>query len=81
VFGGNPFAYQLDREGNPAQPSAASVKIANGARIVVMGEGMASLFLGVPGAVRLTVDDANPKWWGKDSLIFMEEVLQWLLAR
>jgi hypothetical protein len=81
VFGGNPFAYQLDREGNPAQPSAASVKLANGARIVVMGEGMASLFLGVPGAVRLTVDDANPKWWGKDSLIFMEEVLQWLLAR
>ncbi|HEX4168927.1 MAG TPA: hypothetical protein VHZ55_25970 [Bryobacteraceae bacterium] len=79
VFGGTPFAYQLDRAGNPAQPSAAYVKLANGARVVVMGEGMASLFLGVPEAVRLTVDPANPKWWGKDSQIFMQEVLSWLL--
>ena len=81
VFGGTPFAYQLDREGNPAQPSAAYVKLDTGARIVVMGEGMASLFLGVPEGVRLTIQPANPKWWGKDSLIFMEEVLIWLLAR
>jgi hypothetical protein len=81
VFGGTPFAYQLDREGNSAQPSAAYAKLANGARIVVMGEGMASLFLGVPEGVRLTVEPTNPKWWGKDSLIFMEEVLSWVLAR
>jgi hypothetical protein len=81
VFGGTPFAYQLDRTGNPAQPSAAYVKLDNGARIVVMGEGMASLFLGVPEGVRLAVDPANPKWWGKDSMIYMEEVLTWLLAR
>jgi hypothetical protein len=81
VFGGTPFAYQLDREGNPAQPSAAYAKFDNGARVVVMGEGMASLFLGVPEGVRLTVQPANPKWWGKDSAIFMEEVLSWLLAR
>lgn len=81
VFGGTPFAYQLDRNGNPAQPSAAFATLDNGARIVVMGEGMASLFLGDSDAVRLTVDDANPKWWGKDSFIFMEEVLSWLLAR
>jgi hypothetical protein len=81
VFGGTPFAYQLDREDNPAQPYAAYAKADNGGRIVVMGEGMASLFLGVPEAVRLTVEPTNPKWWGKDSLIFMEEVLSWLLAR
>jgi hypothetical protein len=81
VFGGTPFAYQLDRKGNPAQPYAAYVKLDNGGRIVVMGEGMASLFLGVPEAVRLTVQPADPKWWGKDSAIFMEEVLSWLLAR
>ena len=48
MFGGTPFAYQLDRQGNPAQPSAAYAKLDNGARIVVVGEGMASLFLGVP---------------------------------
>ncbi|MDE3196506.1 MAG: hypothetical protein KGN84_09190 [Acidobacteriota bacterium] len=81
VFGGTPFAYQLDRAGKPAQPYASYVKLDNGARIVVMGEGMASLFLGEPGAARLTVDPANPKWWGKDSAVFMEEVLTWLLAR
>lgn len=81
VFGGSPFAYQLDRQGNPAQPYAAYVKLDNGARIVVMGEGMASLFLGVPDAVRLKVDPTNPKWWGKDSRAFMQEVLGWLLAR
>jgi hypothetical protein len=81
VFGGTPFAYQLDQQGNPAQPYASYSKLDNGARIVVMGEGMASLFLGVPEGVRLTVQPADPKWWGKDSLIFMEEVLSWLLAR
>jgi hypothetical protein len=80
VFGGTPFAYQLDRDGKPAQPYAAYVKLGSG-RIVVMGEGMASLFLGVPDAVRLTVEPDHSKWWGKDSRIFMEEVLTWLLAR
>ena len=80
VLGGTPFAYQLDREGKAAQPSAAYVRVEHGGRIVVMGEGMASLFLGVPEGVRLTVDPASPRWWGKDSVVFMEEVLGWLLA-
>jgi hypothetical protein len=84
IFGGTPFAFQLDRRGNPAQPYAAYRKLDNGARIVVMAEGMASLFLGSPNAVRLYEDPVNPDgtlWWGKDSRIFMEEVLAWLLAR
>jgi hypothetical protein len=84
VIGGTPFAYQLDRQGNPGQPYAAWAKVSNGGRVIVMAEGMASLFLGEPGAVRLNVDKANPgktKWWGKDSAVYMEEVLAWLLAR
>jgi hypothetical protein len=81
VFGGTPFAYQLDRAGKPAQPYAAYAKVERGGRVVVMAEGMASLFLGVPDAVRLTVDPDHPKWWGKDSPVFMEEVLAWLLAQ
>ncbi len=81
VFGGTPFAYQLDRDGKPAQPFAAYAKSASGGRIVVMGEGMASLFLGVPDGVRLTVQAENTKWWGKDSQVYMEEVFGWLLAR
>ena len=82
IVGGTPFAFQLDRDGKPAQPYAAYKKLDSGARIVVMAEGMASLFLGVPDAVRLYEDPAgNTKWWGKDSRVFMEEVLAWLLAR
>jgi len=84
IFGGTPFAFQLDRNGNPAQPYAAYKMLANGARVVVMAEGMASLFLGSPDAVRLPEDSVNPgnmKWWGKDSQVFMVEVLAWLLAR
>lgn len=81
VFGGTPFAYQLNREGKLGQPSAAYTRLDNGARIVVMGEGMASLLLGDPGAKRLSVERENPQWWGKDSSIFMEEVFRWLLAQ
>jgi hypothetical protein len=81
IFGGTPFAYQLDRDGKAAQPYAAYAKVDGGGRIVVMAEGMASLFLGVPDAARLTVNPDHPKWWGKDSPVFMEEVLAWLLAR
>jgi hypothetical protein len=84
VIGGTPFAYQLDRQGKPGQPYAAWVKVGNGGRVIVMAEGMASLFLGEPGAVRLQVDKTNrgnTKWWGKDSAAYMEEVLAWLLAR
>lgn len=82
VTGGTPFAYQLDKQGKPNQPCAAYVTVPNGGRVIVMGEGMASLFLGEPGAERLKVDKANPnntKWWGKDSSIYMEEVLAWLI--
>jgi hypothetical protein len=84
VIGGTPFAYQLDRQGKPGQPYAAYAKVANGGRVVVMAEGMASLFLGEPGAERLKVDKVTPrntKWWGKDSAAYMEEALAWLLAR
>ena len=81
VLGGTAFAYQLNSEGQPAQPFAAYVKLDNGARVIVLGEGMASLFLGSPQGVRLIADADKPVWWGKDSAIFMEEVLSWLLAR
>jgi hypothetical protein len=78
VEGGTPFAFQLDAAGKPAQPFAASTTVAGGGRIVVMAEGMASLFLGVPEGKRLTGpprDAQNTVYWGKDSAIFMEEVI------
>ena len=81
VEGGTPFAWQLDRDGKPAQPFASYATVAK-ARIVVMSDGMASGFMGKPEGVRLTGvprDPANTVYWGKDSAIFMEEVLAWLI--
>jgi hypothetical protein len=79
VEGGTAFAYQLDKEGKPWHPFGAYTRLDTGGRIVVLGEGMASLFLGDPGAVRLSGDLKNlTPYWGKDSAIFMEEVLTWL---
>jgi hypothetical protein len=83
VDGGTPFAWQLDREGKPAQPFASSATVGK-ARIVVMSEAMASAFMGKAEGVRLTGvprDPANTVFWGKDSMVFMEEVLAWLIAR
>lgn len=79
-----PFAYQLDRSGKPAQPFAAWKKLESGGRIVVMAEGMASLFLGTQDGQRLTGiprDPAGTTYWGQDSAAFMEEVLAWLVKR
>lgn len=84
VEGGTPFAFQLDKDGNPAQPFAAWKKLESGGRIVVMGEGMASIFLGKPEGKRLSGAPRDPQgtvYWGKDSSIFMEEVLTWLVKR
>lgn len=84
VEGGDAFGHQLDKDGKPAQPFAASKALPNGARIVVLAEGMASLFLGVPEGQRLTGpprDARNTVYWGKDSAIFMEEIVAWLIER
>ena len=84
VEGGTPFAFQLDREGAPAQPFAAWSELEGGARIVVMGEGMASLFLGTANGQRLAGVPRDPSatsYWGKDSGVFMEEILAWLVER
>jgi hypothetical protein len=81
VEGGTPFAFQLDNDGKPAQPYAAWKKVEGGGRIIVLAEGMASLFLGSARGKRLTAVNDNTGmdlYWGKDSAIFMEEVLSWL---
>jgi hypothetical protein len=79
VEGGTAFAFQLDKDGKPARPFGAYTRLENGGRIVVLGEGMASLFLGDPNGVRLSGSLNEPTtYWGKDSATFMEEVLTWL---
>ena len=82
VEGGTAFAFQLDKDGKPSKPFGAYKRLDNGGRIVVLGEGMASLFLGDPNAVRLSGSQNEPTpYWGKDSAIFMEELLAWLSRR
>lgn len=81
VEGGTAFAFQLDKDGKPSHPFGAYVRQPSGGRVVVLGEGMASLFLGDPNGVRLSGDRQNlTPYWGKDSAFFMEEVLMWLLG-
>ena len=79
VEGGTPFAFQLDRDGKPWHAFGAYTRVEGGGRLVVLGEGMASLFLGDPKAVRLggSLETLWP-YWGKDSAIFNEELLSWL---
>lgn len=82
VEGGRPFAWQLDKEGRPAQVFAASTTVGTTGKVVVLGEAMATLFLGSPEGVRLTGvprDPSRTTFWGKDSAIFMEELLTWLV--
>ena len=83
VTGGKAFAWQLDREGKAAQPFASYVEVGK-ARVVVMGEAMASAFMGTAEGARLSGvprDPQNTVFWGKDSAAFMEETLEWLLSR
>ena len=82
VEGGTPFAWQLDKEGKPAQVFAASTTVGTTGRVVVLGDAMATLFLGSPAGVRLTGvprDPARTTYWGKDSLVFMAELVAWLI--
>ena len=82
VEGGTAFAWQLDTEGKPAQVFGASTTVGTTGKVVVLSDAMATLFLGTPEGVRLTGvprDPSRTNYWGKDSGIFMEELLTWLI--
>lgn len=81
VGGGTAFAWRLDRDGKPAEPFAAYTQVGR-ARIVVLGEGMATLHLGTEEGERLSGvpnDPAHTTYWGPDSAVFISEVLAWLV--
>ena len=83
VEGGKSFGFQLDRDGNPSQAFASSVETPSGGKIVVLGEGMATLFLGSKDGQRLSGspdDYARTNYWGKDSAQFNADILTWLLS-
>ena len=80
VEGGTPFGWQLNQDGKPGHAFAAFAAC-DGGKVVVLGDAMATLLLGTSDGVRLTGvprDPARTTYWGKDSAIFMEELLSWL---
>lgn len=82
VEGGTPFGWQLDKDGKPGQVFAASTAAGKTGKVAVLSDAMATLFLGTPEGVRLTGvprDPSRTTYWGKDSAIFMEELLTWLI--
>jgi len=82
VEGGTPFAWQLDKAGQPGQVFAAYTTVGKTGKVVVLGDAMVTLFLGTPDGVRLTGvprDPTRTTYWGKDSGVFMEELLAWLI--
>jgi hypothetical protein len=82
VEGGTPFAWQLDKDGERGAVFGASTTVDGRGKVIVLGDAMAALFLGTPDGVRLTGvprDPSRTTYWGKDSAIFMEELLAWLV--
>jgi len=82
VEGGTPFAWQLDKAGQPGQVFAAYATVGKTGKVVVLGDAMVTLFLGTPEGVRLTGvprDPTRTTYWGKDSGVFMEELFVWLI--
>ncbi|MGJ8681785.1 hypothetical protein [Paraglaciecola sp.] len=84
IVGGTPFAFQVDKNGNQGLPFAAFKSIKNGGRIVVLGEGMVTIFMGKKDAQRMSGEFRNPRkttYWGKDSYVFMQEIFTWLIHK
>jgi hypothetical protein len=81
IEGGTPFGWQLRKDGQPGQVFAASATFGRAGKLIVLSDAMATLFLGTPDGARLTGVPRDPTrtvYWGKDSAIFMEELLTWL---
>lgn len=83
IEGGTAFGWQLNEDGTPGGVFAASTTFGQAGKVVVLSDAMATLFLGTPDGKRLTGvprDPTRTTYWGKDSAIFMEEVLTWLAS-
>lgn len=55
------------------------VHLENGGKLYVAGETMAALLMGYPDGERNVHKKMETCWWGKDSRIFMKELLDWAI--
>jgi hypothetical protein len=59
----------------------AYTRYPGGGKLVVMSDGMAALLLGRRDGVRFSgTTPADSKYWGKDSRVFMKEIMAFLSA-
>ena len=56
---------------------ASYVKLENGGKLFVAGETMVALLMGLPDGERNVHKKIETKWWGKDSHLYMKELLSW----
>lgn len=55
-------------------------KLPKGGKIILVSDGMAGLLMGKPDGIRFSgTGPSDSKYWGKDSEIFMQEILSFLI--
>lgn len=60
---------------------ASFVRFDNGGKLYVAGETMVALLMGYPDGERNVHKMMESRWWGKDSRIYMKELLEWALKK
>lgn len=60
---------------------ASYVKLDNGGKLFVAGETMVALLMGLPNGERNVHKKMESKWWGKDSILYMKELLAWSIKQ
>jgi len=60
---------------------ASYVKLENGGKLFVAGETMVALLMGQPDGERNVHKKMESKWWGKDSRLYMKELLAWSIKK
>lgn len=81
ITGGTPFGFALDKENEQGAVFASAVEVEDGGRLILLSDGMAAGLMGTAQGQRLTGvprDPAQTTYWGKDSKLFLSEVLAWL---
>ncbi|HEY0056074.1 MAG TPA: hypothetical protein VGB63_12005 [Pedobacter sp.] len=71
---------RVNDEGNYVH--SAYTKLRKGGKLIVMSDGMAGLLMGMPNGERFSgTNPSDSKYWGKDSKIFMQEILKFLVEK
>lgn len=58
---------------------ASYVKLENGGKLFVAADTMVGLLLGYENAERNVTQGMSTRWWGKDSRLYMQELIEWAL--